>query len=76
VFFAGFAGLLLVVSLFLQLGVHFTPVHAGLTFIPMSLGVAITAGASYALMPRFGAQGAAGAGYCSSPARWPGWRPP
>jgi EmrB/QacA subfamily drug resistance transporter len=45
VFFAGFAGLLLVVSLFLQLGLHFTP---------MSLGVAITAGASYALMPRFG----------------------
>ena len=54
VFFAGFAGLLLVVSLFLQLGLHFTPVHAGLTFIPLSLGVAITAGASYALMPRFG----------------------
>src|SRR6476660_3553170 len=54
VFFSGFAGLLLVVSLFLQLGLHFTPVHAGRTFIPMSLGVAITAGASYALMPRFG----------------------
>jgi EmrB/QacA subfamily drug resistance transporter len=54
VFFAGFAGLLLVVSLFLQLGLHFTPVHAGLTFVPMSAGVAITAGASYALMPRFG----------------------
>jgi EmrB/QacA subfamily drug resistance transporter len=54
VFFAGFAGLLLVVSLFLQLGLHYTPVHAGLTFVPMSLGVAITSGASYALMPRFG----------------------
>jgi EmrB/QacA subfamily drug resistance transporter len=54
VFFSGFAGLLLVLSLFLQLGLQFTPVHAGLTFIPMSLGVAITAGASYALMPRFG----------------------
>jgi EmrB/QacA subfamily drug resistance transporter len=54
VFFAGFAGLLLVVSLFLQVGLHFTPVHAGLTFVPMSLGVAITSGASYALMPRFG----------------------
>ena len=54
VFFSGFAGLLLVVSLFLQLGLHFSPVHAGLTFIPMSLGIAITAGASYALMPRFG----------------------
>jgi EmrB/QacA subfamily drug resistance transporter len=54
VFFSGFAGLLLVVSLFLQLGLYFTPVHAGLTFIPMSAGVAVTAGASYALMPRFG----------------------
>jgi EmrB/QacA subfamily drug resistance transporter len=54
VFFAGFAGMLMVVSLFLQLGLHFTPVHAGLTFVPMSLGVAITSGASYALMPRFG----------------------
>jgi EmrB/QacA subfamily drug resistance transporter len=54
VFFAAFAGLLLVVSLFLQLGLRFSPEHAGLTLAPMSLGVAITAGASYALMPRFG----------------------
>jgi EmrB/QacA subfamily drug resistance transporter len=54
VFFAAFAGLLLVVSLFLQLGLRFSPGHAGLTLAPMSLGVAITAGASYALMPRFG----------------------
>jgi MFS family permease len=29
-------------------------VHAGLTLVPMSAGVAITAGASYALMPKFG----------------------
>jgi EmrB/QacA subfamily drug resistance transporter len=54
VFFAGFAGLLLVVSLFLQLGLHFSPEHAALTLVPMSLGTAITAGGSYALMPRFG----------------------
>jgi EmrB/QacA subfamily drug resistance transporter len=53
-FFAAFAGLLLVVSLFLQLGLRFSPEHAGLTLAPMSIGVAITAGASYALMPRFG----------------------
>ena len=33
-FFAGFAGLVLVVSLFLQLGLHFSPVHAGLTLHP------------------------------------------
>jgi EmrB/QacA subfamily drug resistance transporter len=53
-FFAAFAGLLLVVSLFLQLGLRFSPDHAGLSLAPMSIGVAITAGASYALMPRFG----------------------
>jgi EmrB/QacA subfamily drug resistance transporter len=53
-FFAAFAGLLMVVSLFLQLGLHFSPEHAGLTLVPMSVGVAITAGASYPLMPRFG----------------------
>jgi EmrB/QacA subfamily drug resistance transporter len=53
-FFAGFAGLLMVVSLFMQLGLGYSPEHAGLTLAPMSLGVAITAGASYALIPRFG----------------------
>jgi EmrB/QacA subfamily drug resistance transporter len=53
-FFAGFAGLLMVVSLFLQLGLQFSPEHAALTLVPMSVGVAITAGASYPLMPRFG----------------------
>ena len=53
-FFAAFAGLMLVISLFLQLGLHFTPEHAGVSLVPMSVGVAITAGASYALIPRFG----------------------
>jgi hypothetical protein len=56
VFFAGFAGLLMVVSLFLQLGLRFSPEHAGLTLVPMSVATAITAGGSYALMPRFGRQ--------------------
>src|SRR3954453_1396302 len=54
VFFAGFAGLCLVVSLFLQLGLRFSPEHAGLTLVPMSLATAVTAGALYALMPKFG----------------------
>ena len=53
-FFAGFAGLVMVTSLFFQLGLHFSPEHAGLTLVPLSVGTAITAGASYALMPRFG----------------------
>src|SRR4051794_14967084 len=54
VFFAGFAGLTMVVSLFLQLGLRFSPEHAGLTLVPMSLGAAITGGPSYALRPRSG----------------------
>ena len=54
VFFAGFAGLLMVVSLFLQLGLHYSPEHTGLTLLPLSLGTAITAGGSFALIPRFG----------------------
>src|SRR6185312_10257915 len=49
-----FAGLVMVTSLFFQLGLHFSPEHAGLTLVPLSLGTAVTAGASYALMPRFG----------------------
>jgi EmrB/QacA subfamily drug resistance transporter len=53
-FFAGFAGLVMVTSLFFQLELHFSPEHAGLTLVPLSVGTAITAGASYALMPRFG----------------------
>jgi EmrB/QacA subfamily drug resistance transporter len=53
-FFAAFAGLMLVVSLFMQLGLRFSPEHAGLSLVPMPVGAAITAGASYALMPKFG----------------------
>src|SRR4051812_50179026 len=53
-FFAGFAGLVMVTSLFFQLGLHFSPEHAGLTLVPLSVGTAITAGAPYALMPRVG----------------------
>jgi MFS family permease len=45
---------LLVLSLFLQLGLRFSPEHAGLTFAPMSLGVAIAAGGSFPLIPKFG----------------------
>ena len=54
VFFAGFAGLVMVVSLFFQLGLRFSPEHAGLTLVPLTVGTAITAGASYPLMARFG----------------------
>jgi EmrB/QacA subfamily drug resistance transporter len=54
VFFAGFAGLVMVVSLFFQLGLHFSPEHAGLTLVPLTVATSITAAASYPLMARFG----------------------
>jgi MFS family permease len=54
VFFAGFTGMMLVFSVFLQLGLGFSPEHTGLTFAPMSLGAAIGAGGSYPLMAKFG----------------------
>jgi EmrB/QacA subfamily drug resistance transporter len=53
-FFSGFAGLLLVLSVFLQAGLHFTPEHAGLTFVPTTLASAVAAGGSFPLMARFG----------------------
>src|SRR5919199_4405281 len=40
--------------MFLQLGLHFSPLHAALTTVPMSLGAAIGAGSAFALIPRFG----------------------
>jgi EmrB/QacA subfamily drug resistance transporter len=53
-FFMGIASFGLVLTLFLQLGLGFTPLHAGLTFLPFSLGVLISSGAAAQLAPRFG----------------------
>jgi predicted MFS family arabinose efflux permease len=54
-FFAGLGGLLLVVSLFLQIGLGFSPAHAGATLIPLSLGLAVGAALSGAVLTaRFG----------------------
>jgi EmrB/QacA subfamily drug resistance transporter len=47
VFFAGMIGTLLVMTLFLQFGERFTPVHAGLTVAPLALGSAIGAEPSF-----------------------------
>jgi EmrB/QacA subfamily drug resistance transporter len=46
VFFAGMIGTLLVLTLFLQFGAHFSAIHAGLTLAPFALGTA--AGATLA----------------------------
>src|SRR5499427_3891641 len=53
-FFLGIASFGLVLTLFLQLGLGFTPLHAGLTFLPFSAGVLISSGAAARLAPRFG----------------------
>jgi EmrB/QacA subfamily drug resistance transporter len=53
-FFLGIASFGLVLTLFLQLGLGFTPLHAGLTFLPFSAGVLLSSGAAARLAPRFG----------------------
>ena len=53
-FFLGIASFGLVLTLFLQLGLGFTPLHAGLSFLPFSLGVLVSSGAAARLAPRFG----------------------
>jgi EmrB/QacA subfamily drug resistance transporter len=52
--FLGIASFGLVLTLFLQLGLGFTPLHAGLTFLPFSVGVLLASGAAARLAPRFG----------------------
>jgi EmrB/QacA subfamily drug resistance transporter len=55
VFFAGMLGTLLVLTLFLQFGEHFTAIHAGLTLAPFALGSASGATiAAAVLAPRLG----------------------
>jgi EmrB/QacA subfamily drug resistance transporter len=54
-FFAGMTGTLLVLTLFLQFGEHFSAIHAGLTLAPFAFGAAVGAGlAGAVLAPRFG----------------------
>ncbi|HET8950514.1 MAG TPA: MFS transporter [Solirubrobacteraceae bacterium] len=54
-FFAGMIGLMLVFSLYLQLGLGYGAAHAGLAFVPWSLGTAVGAGLGAGLLgPRFG----------------------
>jgi hypothetical protein len=54
-FFAGMIGELLCLTLYLQIGGHFSPIHAGLTIAPWSLGTAVGAGiGSAVLIPRIG----------------------
>ncbi|WP_406288637.1 MFS transporter [Embleya sp. NBC_00896] len=55
VFFAAMNGLLLVFGLFLQIGLGWTAIHAGLASTPIAVGVVIGAlSAGAVLVPRFG----------------------
>lgn len=54
-FFAGMAGLILTFTLYLQIGLGYSPLRAGLTTAPWPLGIAIGAGVAMGvLVPRIG----------------------
>jgi EmrB/QacA subfamily drug resistance transporter len=54
-FFLAMSGFMLVFNLFTQLGLHFSPLRAGLAMVPFSLGIAIGAPLSAGLLaPRLG----------------------
>jgi len=53
-FFLGIASFGLVLTLFLQIGLGFTALHAGLTFLPFSIGILLSSAAAARLAPRFG----------------------
>jgi MFS family permease len=54
-FFVAMSGFMLVFNLYVQIGLGYQPLHAGLVFTPWALGIAIGATLSGALLgPRFG----------------------
>ncbi len=53
-YFGGMVGSMLGLTLFMQLGEHFSAIHAGLTVIPFSLGTAVTAPVAAGMMQRVG----------------------
>jgi EmrB/QacA subfamily drug resistance transporter len=54
VYFIGFTGIWLVLALFLQDGLGYTPLRSGLTVTPFALGVAVSAVIAGLLVSRFG----------------------
>jgi MFS family permease len=53
-FFGAFGGILLCISLFGQLGEGWSPVHAGLSLMPMVIGMLAGMGIGFPLLPRLG----------------------
>jgi EmrB/QacA subfamily drug resistance transporter len=54
VYFVGFTGIWLVLALYLQDGLGYTPLRSGLTVTPFALGVAVSAVIAGRLVSRFG----------------------
>jgi MFS family permease len=54
IFFAGLMGLTLIISVYLQLGLGYSPLLAGLTQSPWAFGTALGAVAAFGLGARFG----------------------
>jgi EmrB/QacA subfamily drug resistance transporter len=54
VLFAGSGGLMLLLSLFLQLGLHYSALHTGLALTPVAVGIAASSLLVPALSPRLG----------------------
>jgi hypothetical protein len=55
IFFGGFGGVLLCSTLFLQIGQGFTPIHATLCTVPMTIGLVIGSGLSGGVLgPKYG----------------------
>ncbi|HEX3649823.1 MAG TPA: MFS transporter, partial [Pseudonocardiaceae bacterium] len=54
VYFCGFAGIFLVLSLFFQDGLHYSPLEAGLAVTPFALGSSVMAAVSGRLVSRLG----------------------
>jgi EmrB/QacA subfamily drug resistance transporter len=53
-FGAAMSGVFFTSTLFLQVGLHYTALHAGLTMLPWSVGTMLSMGAGQALMPKLG----------------------
>jgi MFS family permease len=53
-FGAAMSGIFFTSTLFLQIGLHYTALHAGLTMLPWSLGTIVSMGAGQSLMPKVG----------------------
>jgi MFS family permease len=54
VYFIGFTGIWLVLALFFQHGLGYTPLHSGLAVTPFALGTAVSAAIAGRLVPRVG----------------------